>query len=509
MIVKARAGKGGQSLARYLESGKNEHAEVLEYRNMDAASLRQAIFRMDNLAERSNCENHAYHVQMRAAYGERLSAEHWQAAAERVAEAFGMEDHQAAVVLHHQQDGTTHCHLVINRVNPETMKAADLWQDRIKCKELARQMELDWGLRIVTSEKTQARDHSRAGRPETEQARRTGENVHDIRDQIRHAWETTDNALDFAFALAEEGYTLAKGDRRDFVAVAENGNVYSIGKRTTGAAPAQIKDRMAGLDNGLDVPTLDEVRLAQQLAAEEELKNEKERKGKGDASAAHAMKEAQDSKEKTKAFYIDDETRRQVWEKAAAARLERMRDRHAREYDRQQRGFERNAHLERGASVQDFNHIQRHDLTAALLKGQADELAAELKRQSDYRQKRAEYETWRQYRDRIEAKGDKPEMRRGGFKQRLREELPKQTTYTNTDATAAERAQNQAARERQEQARQHPKQAWHELHREQADQQSREKVQTAQAKREERIKRMLKQWRETGNENDGGREFEP
>ena len=28
MIIKARAGKGGQALARYLESGKNEHAEA-------------------------------------------------------------------------------------------------------------------------------------------------------------------------------------------------------------------------------------------------------------------------------------------------------------------------------------------------------------------------------------------------------------------------------------------------------------------------------------------------
>ena len=100
---------------------------------------------------------------MRAAPGERLSADTWRDAVDRVAEAFEMEDHQAAVVLHHQQDGATHCHVVFNRVHPETLKPADLWQDRIKCKDIARQLELDYGLQIVTNEKTKERDYSSAG----------------------------------------------------------------------------------------------------------------------------------------------------------------------------------------------------------------------------------------------------------------------------------------------------------------------------------------------------------
>ncbi|KJV04967.1 relaxase/mobilization nuclease domain-containing protein, partial [Methylocucumis oryzae] len=185
MIIKARAGKGGKALAAYLTGGKNERAEVLEFRNMDAVSLKAAIYDMDILAEQSRCQNHALHVQMRAAEGERLSGEQWRDAADRYAAAFGLEEHQAALVLHSNPDGSTHCHIVFNRVHPETLKAADLWQNYKTHKTLARQIELDYGLQNVTNEKTQARDHSRAGRPETEQARRTGENIHDIRERIR------------------------------------------------------------------------------------------------------------------------------------------------------------------------------------------------------------------------------------------------------------------------------------------------------------------------------------
>ena len=51
MIIKpSPPGQGGPALARYLTEGKNEHAEVLELRNMDAPSLQAALFDMDMLA---------------------------------------------------------------------------------------------------------------------------------------------------------------------------------------------------------------------------------------------------------------------------------------------------------------------------------------------------------------------------------------------------------------------------------------------------------------------------
>ena len=212
MIIKpSRPGQGGPALARYLTEGKNEHAEVLELRNMDAPSLQAALFDMDMLAHGSQCRAHALHIQMRAAPGERLSASHWQEAADRVTALFGMEQHQAALVLHHQPDGCTHAHLVLNRVHPETLIAADLWRSKKKCIDLSRELEKEWGLRQVSSQsKNRHRDcYSKDARNEAEQARRTGANAHDIREHVRWLWEQSPNGEAFALALEEEGYQLA------------------------------------------------------------------------------------------------------------------------------------------------------------------------------------------------------------------------------------------------------------------------------------------------------------
>lgn len=522
MIIKARAGKGGQALADYLESGKNEHAEVLEYRNMAAPSLRAAIYMMDMLAKDGNTQNHAYHVQMRAAHGERLSADTWRDAVDRMAEAFGMEQHAAAVVLHHQQDGATHCHVVFNRVHPETLKAAALWQDRIKCKEIARQLEIDYGLQIVTNEKTKQRDHSRAGHPETEQARRMGENVHEIRDRIKSAWEKSDNGQSFSAALEAEGFTLAAGDRRDFVAVDENGNPYSIGKRTTGASPADIKAKLADLDRE-NVPSVQAVKIELELAAEEEAKLEKERKGRGEATAAAApapdWNEAQHSNDRPRIFYADPQTNRAAqWEAAAAARIERLREQHAKEYEQQQKDFYKAADLETGGAVKHFNHLQRCDETNALLKIQAEELAQEYQRQQIKREDYAAAQIWKGYsdelRDSLKAiRQSKPQFRQGGFKQHLREELTRQKNYTQGDALREEQAREKAARERQEQARRD--QATKERQEKARQEPQPEKTQATSAKdreaaeQEARIMARRQKAAELKRELDGGRELKP
>lgn len=284
MIVKARAGQGGPALARYLEGGKNENAELLELRNMDAPSLKAAIYDMDGLARGSRCDAHALHVQLRAAPGERLSAEHWREAFDRTADAFGMAQHQAAIVLHHQQDGTTHAHFVFNRVHPETLKAADLWQNYAKHKALARQMEQDWNLQPVPDRKREhARDYSREGQPETEQARRQGQNVHDLREHVRHLWACSANGHEFADALEAEGYQLARGDKRDYVVLDATGSPYSLGSRTTGAKAKDVREKLQDLDPA-KVPDIEQGRL---LLAErqQERQHQRERKGRGDASA--------------------------------------------------------------------------------------------------------------------------------------------------------------------------------------------------------------------------------
>jgi hypothetical protein len=248
------------------------------------------------------------------------------------------------------------------------------------------------------------------------------------------------------------------------VAVDDNGNPYSIGKRTTGASAADVKAKLADLEPD-NVPSVQAVKIELELAAEEEARLEKERKGRGEASAAHApapdWNEAQTNTDRPRIFYADRVDR---WEAAATARLDRLRDEHARQYERQQQDFDKAANLETGGAVKAFNDLQRCDESNALLKAQAEELAQEYQRQQIKREDYAAAQIWKAYsdeqRDTLKAiRQSKPPFRKGGFKQHLREELPQQKHYTQADAAKDEQTRNEAARRRQEQARQTPPQA--------------------------------------------------
>lgn len=416
MIIKpSRPGQGGPALARYLTEGKNEHAEVLELRNMDAPHLQAALFDMDRLADGSRCHAHALHIQMRAAPGERLSASHWQEAADRVTALFGMEQHQAALVLHHQPDGCTHAHLVLNRVHPETLIAADLWRSKKKCIDLSRELEKEWGLRQVSSQSQHRhRDcYSKAARNEAEQARRTGENVYDLQAYVRQLWENSTSGLEFAEALEAEGFQLAKGDRRAYVVLDRQGNPYSLGQRTTGAKAREVRERLGDLDPA-SVPDITEGRrLLLERQAERKQQRERQRQGKGEARAQSQPTPAPAPEQAPAVSWWKAASqraalnppaprptgpraeRRERWEQAAAQRLQGLRHWQALERERQQRRFTEAAKLERGDAVKAFNTPQRDDQTNRLDKEQAEALAGELQRQE------AQRERW-----------DKPDRRR-------------------------------------------------------------------------------------------------
>ncbi|MEM7172165.1 MAG: hypothetical protein AAF530_18485 [Pseudomonadota bacterium] len=52
-----------------------------------------------------------------------------------------------------------------------------------------------------------------------------------IKTAFVDAWAISDSAAGFSYALQERGYKLARGDRRDFVAVDLHGEVYSVPRR--------------------------------------------------------------------------------------------------------------------------------------------------------------------------------------------------------------------------------------------------------------------------------------
>jgi len=294
MIIKGKARANGAKLADYLlKEQKNERAELLEMRGWNVPTLKDAFAYTEEITRATQCENPFYHVSFRAAPGEELTPEQWQHCADKLEKRLGLEDHHRALVLHTYK-GETHLHVVWDRIDDRTLKAAELSFDFFKCKEVARELERELGLQKVRNHKREdERELAAPSFGEDQEARRKGQDLKETRAAIREAWEKSEDGRSFAAALKERGLSLAQGERRDFVAVDERGSVHSIGKRTTGATAAEVREKLSDLDRER-IPTVEKVREEQKR----ELAKEHDRENLIERAKAELTKEAEREEQK-------------------------------------------------------------------------------------------------------------------------------------------------------------------------------------------------------------------
>ncbi|MGJ8586482.1 MAG: hypothetical protein ACSHXD_20520 [Marinosulfonomonas sp.] len=76
---------------------------------------------------------------------------------------------------------------------------------------------------------------------EWQQAKRANSDPRLIKAVFRDAWQTSDNAESLENALAEKGYTLARGDRRSVVAVDYRGEVYALARWSCATSKTSLR----------------------------------------------------------------------------------------------------------------------------------------------------------------------------------------------------------------------------------------------------------------------------
>lgn len=282
MIIKARARAGGSQLAAYLlNRDGNERAEILEMRGLDCfgGDLRNALIGLEIESKEHAHTNPLYHVSFRLEEGAELTPEQWRECADRLEKNLKMEGNPRALVMH-EENGEKHLHVVWSRMNDETGNYNYLHNDHYKCRDTGRELEREFGTRQLPHTRTQ--DHP--DRADYEQAKRQGRDIGEIKAEIREAWERSDNGASFENALADAGYILAKGDKRDFVAVDRTGQEYTIGKRITGETAAQIRTKTADLDRDL-LPSVDQAKDYQEQREQARAEREREEKQRAEYRA--------------------------------------------------------------------------------------------------------------------------------------------------------------------------------------------------------------------------------
>lgn len=284
VIIKTALNPHAGNLYRHLTrtDDGNEKVRLVEVRGCVSEDLLGSLREMKATAAGSRCTKSFYHVSFAAppADASRLQGdETWLYCANQLEREFGLENHARAVV-HHFKDGRWHQHVVWNRMDPETGKAAQLSHEHRRAIKVARALERDLGLTPVSNERPPQRQGQRPPKPwEAESARRTKVDADLVRDEIRASWQSADSGQAFVAALQERGLLLAKGDQRPYVILDGSGNFYALsGRVLPGESSRTILDRLWGMDGGL--PTLEEGRA---LIAERKPGNrhKRGRKGKG------------------------------------------------------------------------------------------------------------------------------------------------------------------------------------------------------------------------------------
>ncbi|HMR34586.1 MAG TPA: AAA family ATPase, partial [Geminicoccaceae bacterium] len=134
------------------------------------------------------------------------------------------------------------------------MRAINLSHFELKLMDKARELYREHGWRMPVGHEAKAkRDPLSYGRAEGQQAKRAKADPKALKALFLRCWERSDSRAALAVALLEHGLVLAQGDRRSFVAVDSQGELYAL-SRWLGV---KAKDVHARLGDGHDLPTVE------------------------------------------------------------------------------------------------------------------------------------------------------------------------------------------------------------------------------------------------------------
>ena len=265
MIIKGRSVNSVGYWAAHLTSAKNERVEIIEIRDLLSRDLLGAFKEMQDVAAGSNCAKFMYHANIDPDPRFPMTPAQWREAVDTLEKKLGLTDQPRAVVAH-VKEGREHRHVMWSRVNGDTLRAVSDSHNYRKHEEVSRELERQFGHERVQGAHAEregkerpARTPDRADIQQQERAGKSGraavEAVKQVKADLTALWGQTRTGQEFAAAVAERGYILAQGDRRDFVVVDRVGAVHSLARRIEGVRTAAVRERMADVDRA-ELPTL-------------------------------------------------------------------------------------------------------------------------------------------------------------------------------------------------------------------------------------------------------------
>ncbi len=266
MVIKGSARGGAAALAAHLQrTDTNEVAELREVRGLVAEDLDGALREIEAVASGARSKRPFYHASINTRADELMTPEQWTKAIDRLEQELDLTGQPRAVVAH-VKEGRAHVHVAWSRIELETMKAIADSHNYRRHEIVARELEREFGHARVqgahVEREGEARPERTPSHAEMQQAERTGIAPGEAKAQLTEIWNRTDSGQAFAAAIQEQGWMLARGDKRDFVVLDVAGEVHSLGRRIQGAKAKDVRARMSDLD-AENLPSVEDARAAQ------------------------------------------------------------------------------------------------------------------------------------------------------------------------------------------------------------------------------------------------------
>ncbi|OIQ19302.1 MAG: hypothetical protein BM557_06245 [Flavobacterium sp. MedPE-SWcel] len=164
-------------------------------------------------------------------------------------EHLGLVDHEAVVVAHSDREHP-HVHVITNLVHPEHGKSLSPSYDKLKFSRWAEDYEREHG-KIYCEERVINNARRRNGEKIKHREAKAQNS-----EKIQALYNQAQNTKEFQGLLEQEGYTLAKGNRRGFVLVRQDGQVHSLSRQLKGQRAKDIKAKLTDAEYLPDAQTL-------------------------------------------------------------------------------------------------------------------------------------------------------------------------------------------------------------------------------------------------------------
>lgn len=231
MIIKASQRSGAKQLGLHLlKTEENEHVEIHEVSGFLSENLMGAMSEAYAMARGTKCDKYLFSVSLSPPQNESVQIEVFEKAIADIEGRLGLKGQPRAIVFH-EKEGRRHCHAVWSRIDADKMIAIKLPYFKTKLQEVSKQLFLEngWGIPKGFLDKG-LRDPRTFNLAEWQQAKRTGINPTDIKEAAQSCWSRSDGLKSFERAMEEKGLFIAKGDKRGFVAITIEGEVFAVSR---------------------------------------------------------------------------------------------------------------------------------------------------------------------------------------------------------------------------------------------------------------------------------------